>query len=131
MLRYPVKCSLCVKMLRTQGSDLSLLDERGIFFLRLYLFLFRQRGREGEREGGKHQCMVASHTPLSRGMAPYPGMCRDWKLSLLPFASQAGTQSTEPHQPGLNLEFLTKDVPVCVSYSLECPIHITPEKILF
>ena len=27
-----------------------------------YLF-FRQKGQEGEREGEKHQCMVASHTP--------------------------------------------------------------------
>ena len=30
-------------------------------FLRLYLFL--ERGREGEREGEKHQCVVASHAP--------------------------------------------------------------------
>ena len=34
------------------------------FFLRLYLFIFRERGREGEREGEKHQCVVASHAPL-------------------------------------------------------------------
>ena len=26
-------------------------------------FNFRQRGREGEREGEKHQCVVASHAP--------------------------------------------------------------------
>ena len=26
----------------------------------IYLF-FRERGREGEREGEKHQCVVASH----------------------------------------------------------------------
>ena len=32
------------------------------FFLKI-LFIFRERGREGEREGKKHQCMVASHTP--------------------------------------------------------------------
>ena len=28
-----------------------------------YLFIFRERGREGEREVEKHQCVVASHTP--------------------------------------------------------------------
>ena len=33
------------------------------FFKRFYLFIFRQRGREGER-GEKHQCVVASHAPL-------------------------------------------------------------------
>ena len=30
----------------------------------MYLFIFRQRGMEGEREGEKHQCVVASHMPL-------------------------------------------------------------------
>ena len=29
-------------------------------------FTFRERGREGEREGGKHHCMVASHALLLR-----------------------------------------------------------------
>ena len=29
---------------------------------RFCLFIFRQRGREGEREGEKYQCVVASHT---------------------------------------------------------------------
>ena len=33
-----------------------------IFFKNL--FIFRQRGREGEREGEKHQCVVASCIPL-------------------------------------------------------------------
>ena len=30
------------------------------FFKRLYSFTFRERGREGEREGEKHQCVVVS-----------------------------------------------------------------------
>ena len=29
--------------------------------LKKTLFTFRERGREGEREGEKHQCVVASH----------------------------------------------------------------------
>ena len=30
------------------------------FLKRFYLFIFRQKGREEEREGEKHQCVVAS-----------------------------------------------------------------------
>ena len=33
------------------------------FLKRFYLFIFREKGREGEREGEKHQCVVASHVP--------------------------------------------------------------------
>ena len=33
------------------------------FFKRFYLLVFRQRGREGKREGEKHQCVIASCTP--------------------------------------------------------------------
>ena len=29
----------------------------------------------GEREGEKHQCVVASHTPPTRDLACNPGMC--------------------------------------------------------
>ena len=35
-----------------------------------------------------------------------PGMCPDWESNLWPFGLQAGTQSSEPHQPGLILYFL-------------------------
>ena len=31
------------------------------FLKRFYLFIFRVKGMEGEREGEKHQCVVASH----------------------------------------------------------------------
>ena len=40
-------------------------------FLRFYLFIFRQRGREGETKGEKHQCVVASCT-LTRDLAQQP-----------------------------------------------------------
>ena len=33
-------------------------------FLRFYVFNFRERGRGGEGEGGKHSCVVASHMTL-------------------------------------------------------------------
>ena len=39
--------------------------------------------------------------PHTGDLAHNPGMCPDWELNQRPFASQAGTQPTEPHQPGL------------------------------
>ena len=69
------------------------------FFLRFYLFTFRQRRREGERRGEKHQCVAASHVPPTRDPACNPGTCPNREPHLQPFGSQAGTG---PHQPGLN-----------------------------
>ena len=69
-----------------------------ILFFIFYLFIFRQRGREGEREGEKHQWAVVSHAPPTGDLACNPGMCPDWELNWRPFASQASTQPTEPHQ---------------------------------
>ena len=69
-----------------------------VVFLKIfYLLIFRERGREGE----KHECVVASPTPPTGDMACNPGMCPDWEWEGWPFGLQAGTQSTEPHQPGL------------------------------
>ena len=41
----------------------------------IYLFIFRQREREGERQGDKHQCVVASCAPPTGDLACNPGMC--------------------------------------------------------
>ena len=74
------------------------------FFKKYFSYLFfREREREREREGEKHQCVVASHTPQTGDLARNPGMCPDWELNWRPFGSQAYTQSTEPHQPGLEI----------------------------
>ena len=43
------------------------------FFKRFYLFL--ERGREREREGEKHQCVVVSCTPPTGDLAHNPGTC--------------------------------------------------------
>ena len=43
----------------------------GIFLKRFYLFIFRERGREEEREGENYQCVVASHAPYW-GPGPQP-----------------------------------------------------------
>ena len=46
------------------------------FFLlnKEFIYLFLERGREGEREGEKHQCVVASHVPPTGDLACNPGM---------------------------------------------------------
>ena len=61
-----------------------------------YLFIFRERRRERERKGEKHQCareasIGASHTPLSRGPA-----CN--QACALTGIEPAAPQSAGPHQ---------------------------------
>ena len=68
------------------------------------LFIFRQRVREGEREGEKHQCVVASHVAPTGDLARNPGMPLGMKPVTFWFAAHA--QSTELHQPGL-ISFLS------------------------
>ena len=75
------------------------------FFKRFYLFIFRENGREEEREGEKYQCVVASGMPPTGDLACNPGMCPDWGLNCWHFGSPSGTQSTEPHQPGQEMLF--------------------------
>ena len=70
------------------------------FLFKRFLFILRERGREGEREGEKHQCVVASHTSPSGDLASNPGMCPDWESNQQHFGLQAHDQSTEPHWPG-------------------------------
>ena len=55
----------------------------------------------GERNREKHQCVVAFNVPPTGDLAHNPGMCPAWESKWPLFGSQAGAQSTEPHQPGL------------------------------
>ena len=72
-----------------------------IFFKKKdFIYLFLERGREGEGEREKHQCVVGSHAPPTGVLACNPGMYPDWESNQQPFGSQAGAQSAEPHQPG-------------------------------
>ena len=73
------------------------------FFKRIYLFIFRERGKQGESEGEKHQCVVAFHMPPTRDLACNPGMCPDWELNRQPFGLQAHTQSTELPSQGSDI----------------------------
>ena len=66
------------------------------------LLIFLDGGREGEREGEKHQCVVDSRTPPTGDLACNPGMFPDSESNQQPSGLQAGTQSTEPHQAGRN-----------------------------
>ena len=58
---------------------------------------------EGEREGEKCQCVVASLTSPAGYLACNPGMCPDWESNQRSLALRAGTQSAEPHQPGQDM----------------------------
>ena len=81
------------------------------FLSKIYLFIFRERGRMEEREGGKHQCLVSSHVLPTGDLAYNTGMCPAWELNWQPFALQSNwtgnpllcsPQSTEPDQPGFS-----------------------------
>ena len=71
---------------------------KDILFICLLIYLFLERRERREKEGEKHECVVASHAPLTGDLACNPGMCPDWELNQQPFGSQTGPQSTEPHQ---------------------------------
>ena len=52
-------------------------------FLKDFIYLFLERGRERE----KHQCVVASHVAPTGNLAHKPGMCPDWESNWQPFGS--------------------------------------------
>ena len=97
------------------------------FKISIYLFLQRRERWEKEREKNinvwkKHQ-LVASHMPPFGDLTHNPGLCSDWELNQWPLGLQAGTQSTEPHQPGQD------------KFSFACGCSVVPalfvEKIVF
>ena len=88
------------------------------YCLRFYLFIFRQSGREGEREEEKHQCVVASHVP-QLGIWPATQAC-----------ALTGNQTGNPlvRRPVLNplshtsqgRDFYFK---LCISFSFFLPLN--------
>ena len=70
-------------------------------FFKDFKNVFLEREGKGGKEGEEHQCVVASRAPPTGDLALHPGMCPDWESNWRTFGSQGGTQSTEPHQPGL------------------------------
>ena len=71
------------------------------------LFIFREKGREGERERNinvqEELRLVASCTPPTGDLARNPGMCPDQKSDQQPFGLWDDAQPTEPHQSGLTV----------------------------
>ena len=55
------------------------------FFNFIYLFIFRERGREGKRE--KHQYVVTCCITPTGGLACNPGMCPEWESNQRPLGS--------------------------------------------
>ena len=52
-----------------------------IYLFKDFIYLFLERGREGEREREKYQCVVASHMPLAGDLSSNLGMYPDWELN--------------------------------------------------
>ena len=73
-------------------------------FLKIYLFIFREREGRDVRE--KHHPSAASRMPPTRELAHNPGMCPDWKLNQRPCRPQDNTQPTESHRSGQSQVFL-------------------------
>ena len=77
-----------------------------LFLKYFYLFVFRVRGREGEREVDQHQCVrdtgigCLMHS-LNRGPGLQPRRVSWLESNQWRFGLQAGPQATEPHQPEL------------------------------
>ena len=65
----------------------------------MYLFLDRGEGREKVRERNINVCFPFV-CPTPGNLAHNSGMCPDRESNQRPLGLQAGTQSTEPHQPG-------------------------------
>ena len=60
--------------------------------------------------------LAAPHSCPTRDLACIPGMCPDWESNQWPFGWQAGTQATEPHQPGQ--DFYTENHVICKKMTL-------------
>ena len=94
-----------------------------LFFKRFYLFTFRERGREEEREGRKHQCVVASHVAPTGDLACIPGMCPDWESDWQPFGSQLALNPLSYTSQGKMFAVLIQQACVNSLHSLRELIH--------
>ena len=80
------------------------------FLKRFYLFIFRQRGREGEREGEKHQCAAPLMCPL---LGAWPA---------IQTRALVGNRTGDPlvHRPVLNPLSHTSQGQIWLFYCLHC-----------
>ena len=75
------------------------------WLLKIFIYLFLEKGREGEREGERHQCVVAFRTSRTGDLVRDPGICSRLGIEPATLWFSARTQSTELHQPGPKLFF--------------------------
>ena len=75
-ISYTILTSLCVFV----PTDYASFFKKDLLFIyKASKFIFRQRGRKGEKEGKKYQCVVASCAPPTGDLAHNLGMCPDWE----------------------------------------------------
>ena len=72
-------CGYSLNIQKLNNAFLYFLSLR--FFFKILRIYFYRGGREGEREGEKHQCVVASHLAPSGDLDCNPGLRPDWELN--------------------------------------------------
>ena len=70
------------------------------------MYLFLERGREGEREGEKHQCVVAFHMLPTGDLTYNPDMCSDWELNRHPLVPRLALNALSHTSQGCLWVFL-------------------------
>ena len=74
-------------------------------------------------------CGCLSRTCYWGDLAHSPGLCPDGESNQRPFSLQAGAQSIEPHQPGLNFLIKNESMKVLgLIFSLVHSYNLTKEK---
>ena len=78
-------------------------------FLKIFINLFLERGEGREKERERNISVWLPLTYPLLGTWPVTQACAlEWESNQGPFRSQAGTQSSKPHQPGHHLEIVNK-----------------------
>ena len=92
------------------------------FFILKDFIYFLGEGREKEREKNINVWLLLVCHPLTGDLTRNPGMCPDWELNQRPFGLQAGSQSPEPHQPGLLHDSFKRHKVNALSYCMHTKI---------
>ena len=81
-----------------------------LFFFKILFFLFLERGEGKKKERERNiSVWLPFACPPTGDQACNPGMYPNWELNWRPFGSQACAQSTELHQPGPILTFISME----------------------